>query len=376
MQAWKVAAACAAMGISAGCASLPDAQVNYFLPKADVVVRVDRHVTCKDRNVVMRPTAEVFTTYSADAARGQRQLDLRRLDRWYATSELAIALTPDGRLASINATNKGDGETWAKTAASLVGLAVNLGALPAPIKLPPGVAAAMAPESEDDKARRLLCDRVEKAKDGVAVFSYEARLDFHDPLQGNPTPGEPLAPLSYPKAWVPKPVDNDYAAHKALDVLTGEMRVSAIPRTKDVSAGPVTNCNNASAACTRNPVVHARMPVHYDVLLLANFTERPLGLVSVPQAGPEYALPLPAPRVFGKQTAGVTFAADGSLSAISYGSTGGSAAVAEGTQGVLDAATETSAERAARNNAQADEIASQTRLKLCIAKPDECVVAE
>ena len=115
------------------------------------------------------------------------------------------------------------------------------------------------------------------------------------------------------------------------------------------------------------------MPVRYTVSLLEERGDhKPIGTVSVPQAGRLYDLPLPPPRLFGKQTAGLAFAPDGSLSSVSYGSTGGSAAVAEGSGALIDSATETSSERAARLNAQADEIKSEARLRRCLADPQAC----
>lgn len=373
MRQWKAGAVCAMAAIGAGCASLPDARVQYYLPRADAVVAIERHVSCPNDVLHLRQTASVTTTYAADMARGPMTLDIKRLDRWYGGAELSVSLTTDGRLASINSMNQGDGAAWAKAAASVMGLAIQLGAVPAPVRAPS--AAPPGPEDDDVKARRVLCQLAKAAKDGVAVYPYEAKLQFHDALADGDTHADRIALPRYHQAWRPAPTMHEPKGYDALDTLRGLLWLSAEPESDTAPSAPLAPCAKAVEAgrCPDYPVVRARVPVRYTVSLLEERGDhKPIGTVSVPQAGRLYDLPLPPPRLFGKQTAGLAFAPDGSLSSVSYGSTGGSAAVAEGSGALIDSATETSSERAARLNAQADEIKSEARLRRCLADPQAC----
>jgi hypothetical protein len=371
MQAWRMAAVCATMGLATGCASLPDARVNYYLPRAEVVLKVERYVTCKNDRLRMWPMATLTAAYSADPARGPMQLDLAALDRWYAGSELAIALTADGRLASINSTNQGDGPAWAKTAASLAGMAISLGTVPAlPVAKMGG---PLATEGEEAQARRLLCGLAKDAPEGVAVFPYKARLQFDDPMDKGAVDDD-FPVYEYPReTWRLEPAFDDTWAERALARLAGEMHASAHAQSTQAPTAALTVCTaKEGARCPDYPVIRARVPVQYEVRLLEKDRERSVGVVAVPQAGRIYDLPLPAPRLFGKQTAGLVFAADGSLTGIAYGSTGGAAALAEGGTSLADSITDTPAERAERMNQQADEIAGQARLERCLSDPAKC----
>lgn len=371
MQAWRMAAVCATMGMAVGCASLPDAQVNYYLPRAEVVLKVERYVTCKNETLRMWPMVTLASTYSADPARGPMQLDLAALDRWYAGSELTIALTADGRLASINSTNQGDGQAWAKTAASLAGMAISLGTVPAAAAVK--ITAPMAPESDEARARRQLCNIAKATTEGTAVFPYQARLRFQDPLDSASGEDDFIVDEYLPEAWRLAPAFDDATADEALEVLAGPMYASARRESEQAPMAALTVCTSKQGGrCPDYPVIRARMPVRYEVLLTEKSRGRTVGVVAVPQAGPIYDLPLPAPRLFGKQTAGLAFAADGSLTGISYGSTGGAAALAEGGTSLTESITDTSAERAERMNEQADEVASRARLERCLNAPATC----
>ena len=83
--------------------------------------------------------------------------------------------------------------------------------------------------------------------------------------------------------------------------------------------------------------------------------------------------PIPAAAAFGKEVFAVTFADSGALSSVQYVSNTGTGQVLNVANAGLTAfKPETTAQKAAAVQAEADLIAQQQRLVQCLADPSSC----
>lgn len=102
-----------------GCATLPDASVNYYLPKSETEITVTQTIVCDPSgypNVTNALSAK--TKYSADYdyKKSGFQLSLKGLDGAFSDTDVTVSLTEDGRLSGINSSQTGQAEPIIKAA--------------------------------------------------------------------------------------------------------------------------------------------------------------------------------------------------------------------------------------------------------------------
>lgn len=353
-----------------GCASLPDATVSYHLPKLDVLIEAELTYSC-DGHV---PRIESITTgatpiYSSDPA-AIAHLDLATLNRWYASSEVEIHLTPDGRLASIGSSSAGDAASWAKAAA--VAAAIGFELYPAAAVLIKGdqplIAAGMAP-SEDSTpvptTAQLLCEGlVQDEKRPVRVIPYRGWMKWED-------------------LGTAADRSDDVALKADETTHFGRLARSYWPSPRVYAANPQTRgfVSEAKGAVLS---VHARRLRSFGLFLVGGNTDRLIGTVSVPDGreGGRYEMPLLAPTAIGKRATTLRFNNDGSIAMIKYGSPAADAigdsvatlgsALQAGLKSQDEAATSLASQRAARLKAEADILAAEARLSQCKTDPGNC----
>lgn len=89
------------------CSSLPDLKVGYYLPKSYAIITVNHTIACKnpkDWEQYVLSSIDVKDGITADKS-SLKFIQLDKIDEWYSTSEIEIALKDDGRLSAINSAN-------------------------------------------------------------------------------------------------------------------------------------------------------------------------------------------------------------------------------------------------------------------------------
>jgi hypothetical protein len=100
----------------AGCAKVPPVSVNYFLPKTEATVEVNRTLACTDTDrIIMVESSKPATVHSADTGSPQK-MEIARANRAGANSSMTFEFYEDGRLKSLNSTSTGQGAKIFETA--------------------------------------------------------------------------------------------------------------------------------------------------------------------------------------------------------------------------------------------------------------------
>lgn len=338
MNKCRLLAVCSFTGVLAGCAHTPDVTVNYHPAQTKVSVRVLRTIACDaaDNPIIanaITPTAVHFADQSV-----QHQLALAALKGPFSDSDIKVELTEDGRLKTINATSTGQGETILKSFITLASTVVAKTAK-----------TAGSPEA---------CKNVKDfggSKPLTLIYETEVML-----AGGN-----------LGKAQVIPPDATSAGYDAVLKGVLGDVCVTG--KKLDAPKAPAAN-----GAVDKVILVAARQP---GTLALSVTTgvggciANPIwaGQVPVAQFGTAYALPIPAPAAFGKQVFAASFSDSGALSSLQYAAVAGEGQAAN-TFGSLVTALrgDTTAQKLAEVKAEADLIAQQQRLVLCLADRTAC----
>jgi hypothetical protein len=112
-----------------GCASTPNVTYTYYPARANSIVTVVQTIDCTSdqTQVVTLETATVNTVYFADYSKDPYTFPIKKVDGFFADSDVGLTFTDDGRLKSINQSSTGQCETIIKSAITLATAAAALG---------------------------------------------------------------------------------------------------------------------------------------------------------------------------------------------------------------------------------------------------------
>jgi hypothetical protein len=341
---------------SAGCASLPDVKLRYWLPTWTAQVKVTLTVTCTAGDspvVVALPRAELQTTLGADPKRPVT-IELNRLDSAWANTTFSMTLSDDGRLLAINSDGTGQGETIVKAG---LGLLTTLAGLKS---------AGVANEDNTANACAAIAALAGAGKTYPLVFTAPIPRDSqadNGPLAF--APDTATAPLlqkfgnSLPRpegTWsLGAPLaDRTVAVHSYTDAAAVLVK---LPVPQRLSATVTFGMTEPVVA--PRLVSPAKPPSAPSVSLLAEVPSRS-----------NFTLPILPPRAFGKQSFALELYDSGNVKKLTYAKDAGTAAAlnaASEAAGKLGPAGET-----ARLKAEADLLAAEQRLLVCRTSPKDC----
>jgi len=331
----------AALAVSAftGCGSIPDATIPYNLAKTEVSFKITRTVTCDSADHPIVSTAVVPTVaHSAGAAASA--IELKKLRGTFSDSDVKFDFYDDGRLKGVNASSTGQGDTVLKAVTTLAG--------------------TIAAFALDGHAKTFAeqCGFIRKEGGGkplTVTYTGPVEIKLKDvqtipPDFGSELYASKLAPAigtvcAVVEGISPPPIPVQYRPSADDVVLWAQQpgRATII----------VSSAANGGLCVPSDPFWHDQL--------------------TVAQAGVVYPIPLPSPKLFGKEAFGIAFADSGALTSVQFTSTNGSAQALGGLNSLLTAAQgESTASKAADLKAQADLIAQQQRLTACLADPKSC----
>lgn len=106
-----------------GCASTPDYDIYYHLPKSMIDVEVTRALSCTDDNhLVEASSADIKARHIANKAK-LHEINPKKLAHWFADSDITFEFYEDRRLKSVNSVNEGKGKEILASAFSLLPMA-------------------------------------------------------------------------------------------------------------------------------------------------------------------------------------------------------------------------------------------------------------
>lgn len=347
-----------------GCASIPDVTVAYRPVKWALLVTVAHTITCnRENNLAIVDRGAVFLPlYSAAASDARFQIRLKDMDRYAADADIAIALTDDGRLKSINQSTTGQGEATVK---GVIGVSAAVAAQSPSVLLAAPPAGSVSLFSLNafkalakDAKPSTVCEAVQKrslsAPDQLAQVSL-VQIALIKPGSGNSIDAKPSNDQ--------EPLLQELKA-AGLDLAT---RVTTKLAGEELQ--PIAHLAS-SVAPNEVPLTLQRMR---SFSAEAADTQGTISSKSIPVPTTDvFVVPIPKAALFGKQSFSVVLADSGRITNIGYGRTTG----APGALGAVAAlagaeVTEDTAEAAALKVAS-DLIAQQQRYNNCKLKPSDC----
>lgn len=328
-----------------GCASIPDVTYKYYLTRWNSSVTVTQTLGCtaaRDDVLVMHAFS-VATAYSSDLDKPPLSIRIKDLERLSADADFTMTLTDDGRLRGINQSSTGQGEAIVKSA---IALEAALAAVP--------LWKALA---ETDKKPPTVkdCDDIDKWGDKKPI-TVIYRGSFNERNRGAAVQlkASPESKALYDRFMHFLP--------------TFSVHVDSPDQVKEVLSRPIfTNTDSDTVPLTLQKLGSLGIRIKQDGASgdTTAFSSRLLTPLSE-----TYTLPIPRAALFGKQSFSLALSEAGAVTSIGYGKNTGTAG-ALNALGAL-ANTQTAAAEAAETKAQADLIAQQQRLMLCLTKPDQC----
>ena len=104
----------------AGCASLPDATVRYYLTETKVTFKVVRTVACDGNNQLVMSNAVTPAPLNTVDRGTAQDLPLAKLKGTASDTDVKLEFYDGGRLKSFNASSTGEGEAILKSVISVV----------------------------------------------------------------------------------------------------------------------------------------------------------------------------------------------------------------------------------------------------------------
>lgn len=389
---WPAAAAL----VLAGCGKIPDVTVNYYFPRAKTQFAVTQTVGCSPKvdgkHRIIRSVISVISTSTnsadldwknEDGSLHQGHLRYHAFRGMFNDADATVTLTPDGRLASINAASGGQGGAIVKSLATVVGAVALLG--------PPPVGAFV--ETVEDKA----CEKVD-AFSAVPAASGDAK-------------GASLVTLSYSVTVIHKAVTGadptfavdtvsssgydeqsgdrtnitfvpDAASKPAYDALRGQLGERMATTLKVISTkadqrmmtsiAPTTVTSGEGFPLELNKVAVVNLGIDGHAGDMLQSTQIWGSAVPIPMRE-TYQLPIPSPAIFGKIAFGISLSDYGSVTSLHYGETGGASEALDAVGQIANVLKPKTTEDAVNDlKGQADLIAQQQRLIGCEVSPWTC----
>jgi hypothetical protein len=391
-KAWPVAAAL----VLAGCGKIPDVTLSYYFPRAKTQFAVTQTIGCSPKmdgkHRVIRSVISVIstTTNSADldwknddGCPHQGHLRYRAFEGTFNDADATVTLTPDGRLASINASSSGQGGAIVKSLATVVGAVALLGPPPAG----PFV------ETAEDKA----CEKVDTFS-AVPAASGDAKGASLVTLTYNATVTHKAATGVDPTFAVDTVNSSGYddqsgdrtnitlvpdaASTPAYDALRGQLgdrvvttlKVNSTKASQRVmtSTTPTTVTSGGGFPLELNKVAAVNLEIDGHAGDMLQSTQIWGGAVPIPMRE-TYQIPIPSPAMFGKTAFGISLSDYGSVTSLHYGETYGASEALDAVGQIASVLKPKTTEDVVNDlKGQADLIAQQQRLIGCQVSPSTC----
>jgi hypothetical protein len=317
---------------------------SYYPSRSNSLVTVTQTIDCNSDQtalIILHSTA-VNTLYSADYSKGPYSVQIKKIDGFFADSDVGFNFFDDGRLKSINATTTGQSETILKSAIAL-GTAIG----------PLGGGAPPAKETIPE------CATVQSRGKGKPVtLIYAANIDYGKDadvgrLELRPTPDS---------AGLYAELSKGNRLPLLQVIINPPSRIKSGASSISSSSGSFDDAVLLTLQETEN--------VQVDVKASGQAIWS--GNITIPGKN-TYALPIPRAALFGKQNFSLTLSEAGAITQIDYGkNTGAAGPLDAATSAATAAAPGSTASKAAEVKAQADLIAQQQRLARCEANPAQC----
>lgn len=331
--------------ILTACAVLPDATITYYLPKSRTTITVTQTIACdssKNPNVTL--VLNVKPTYMADYSDAAKErIAIKALDSAMSDTDVAVALTEDGRLKSINSTQTGEAEAVIKEVVTVAATVAALGVVPTA------------------KGKPNWCESP-TAEKPVTITYKAGPYEYKDLVFASDTPKDMTVDSSsqalydaVSKTSLGASLKPGLGIHAAQTIQPVEQKnISdgvpvALPRMSKVQIELFWGAGASASVDTQ------------DLFLPSEGTDR------------TFMLYIPSSAMFGTQKFVLSLTDSGAISSIQYAKTTGAASALTATQDVLNPLKpESTADRAAVIKAQADLIYEQQRLAGCRANPAAC----
>jgi hypothetical protein len=389
-KAWPVAAALAIVG----CSAIPDVTVSYYFPRANTQFALTQTLGCSPkadgRHRIIHSAVSVNATTSNsadldwkndDGSPRQGHIRYRAFSGTFSDADATVTLTPDGRLAGINATGGGQGSTIVKNLVSVAGTVAPL--------LAPAAAPAQFVETVEDKA----CDQIDTLSAVTAAaaasttvslvtLTYTVTITYKAATGIDPTFAvETAGSASYDDQSGDRtsisfaPDATSKPTHDALKGILGD-RLSAtlkmISTKSDLrimtATTPVTVTPAQGFAVELNKVALVNLEIDGHAGDNLESSKIWSGAISVPMRE-TYQVPIPSPPTFGKTAFGIGLSDNGSIISLHYGETNGTPDATDAAGQIAQALRPKAAEDA---KAQADLVAEQQRLVGCEVSVSAC----
>ena len=350
--------AMAALGLFAGCASIPDVTARYYFPKAQTQLQLTESLMCNKNSSRLLTVATVAspTVYSSDLSAGVGSLSYKGVSGPFTDTDLTLNFTDDGRLSGINETSTGQGDTIVK---DILMLATT-------ISLAPEAAAPLGAASLEG-----ICDAIRSyaGGDGKAItLLYSARLDYQAKDPAKPDDLSDELPFSSDPTNTLYPT---VAAYRNLRPYTA--KVSTDKPAQSAATFGKQDCSIDDPKVELNRYIVANVNVFRPDAGTSKGEPLWTSAIPVPLKTGHFCLPIPPAQIFGGQTFGIQLSTYGSIQKLEYGKKTG---VHDATDAATALATAlkgpTTTAQAANLKAQTDLIAQQQRLVQCQADPATC----
>ena len=359
------------IGVSA-CASLPDAEIGYYLPKPELDITVTRTLACdSDKKIQSVTTPTITLSHVADYDNWQT-FTLDDYGGTFADGELTFNFYNDGRLKGINTSSTGKGKAIIEGAVKL-----GLGIAGGGVKL--------------DGAPKHFCDFIDnqnttKTTETSVTFVYTGRAALADGNSENvplyltreslisqarfisdpiePSMNDLFGELSVELSAESIPTGNRYKlkSENDTDVIKLSLNNIAQRRVKVISTGslPLSEECPVDPSCTDG--AQNALPEQSITLAARGKAKDKLITIGIPK-----------PALFGSTEFELALSEAGDIQKLRY-KIGSGAADAIDLANAIDDATSGSSysDKAAEVKAQADLIVQQQRLANCLADKTNC----
>ena len=331
----------------AGCSSLHDVGVGYYLPKGAAAITITQTATCTEKNQpILVSKAEFIPTYAKDETK-RTYVNLSKLDGTFTKGDATFQFYPDGRLKTFNSKQTGSGESAIKSLITILPIATGM------------LVASTSPDESCKKLRELLS--MEKQTVSVELRGTTA---FDEISTVDATTAGKRFPIQ---------IRQDSLPRKLFDELRPIFGTVSAYYTVPKALPTPLNANREENGAQLELIEPASVQLTVVISHTDGRRKEYTGRVLVPQLGTQYSLPIQAAPLFGENEFEVTFAESGRIDKLRYaGGGGGTGALGVLSQYPAPEQEETAEEKAKKIKAQSDLIFEQQRLVACLASPKDC----
>lgn len=322
--------------IFSGCASLPDATLQYYLPKSEVSLGAITTIKCNKSEKITSVTSPLIIEKSMTDYEQPRFLNLSNLNGAFNSSNISFDWYEDGRLKGINSTLTGAGTGIVEGAVKFYSTITG-----------PGLVSDFTPAS--------TCDLIKAEETKTISFEYKSQQKLVPPHKSSTAHNLVLTADGRSRREQFKLSSNEVP-----DIISGETQVSAFSMVK------LNNSADNDVFKTGVPIV-LRMPDRMTLKLINMGSEGVVPETAKTIAGTKEAFVfIPKPTFFGKKTFGLALNGNGSIANIQYGNENGAPQAFSSMNSLVSALGGSSVtDQVAKFKAKGDLIEQQRRL-LCL----------